>query len=332
MPTPTFAALLRGHRDARGLSQAALATRAGVHEETVRELERGGKRPRPATLDLLAAALGLDDAQRAVLRAAAAGHGAAEAREALRPRGRLRRPADSFVGREREVAAVRARLAEHRLVTLTGAGGVGKTRLAVEAAHALAADDDRGEAAGPDVPGGVFPDGVWLAELAPLADPDLVSQTIAAAVGVKLDPDAPPPNALGDALGARRLLVVLDNCEHVVDACAAAAETLLDSCPAVRVLATSREPLGCAGEAVFRVPSLALPPSGGGASAAALLDAPAVRLFVDRAGAVAPGFAVTERNAPAVIEVCRRLDGIPLALEFAAKLVRGLPVEAEAVV
>ena len=149
MPTPTFAGLLWRHRGERGHSQAALAGLAGVHEETVRELERGGKQPRPATVTLLAEALGLDDAQRVELRAAATAHRTSEARaarEAPRPRGRLRRPVNSFVGREREVAMVRARLLGHRLVTLTGAGGVGKTRLAVEAAHALAAEADAVEA------------------------------------------------------------------------------------------------------------------------------------------------------------------------------------------
>jgi predicted ATPase/transcriptional regulator with XRE-family HTH domain len=323
-----FGTLLRGHRRAHQLTQEALAERAGLSSGAVSLLERGRVEPRFGTVACLADALELTLGERRALEAAAEGGGTRAGRRALgarmtpAPRGRLRRPADSFVGREREVAAVRARLAEHRLVTLTGAGGVGKTRLAVEAAHAL------GEpAAGASASEGAFPDGVWLAELGGLADPDLVPQAVATAVGVELDPDTPPPDALADALESRRLLVVLDNCEHVVEACAALAEALLDTCPTVQVLATSREPLGCAGEAVVRVPSLALPPASGGVSVDTLRETPAVRLFVDRAGAVAPGFAVTGRNAPAVTEVCRRLDGIPLALEFAAKLVRGLSVE-----
>ena len=140
---------------------------------------------------------------------------------------------------------MRARLAEHRLVTLTGAGGVGKTRLALEAAHGLTAEGGgAGGTTGAGGATGAFPDGVWLAELGGLADPDLVPQAIAAAVGVDLDPDAPPADALADALAARRLLLVLDNCEHLVDACAALTEALLDACPGVRLLATSREPLG----------------------------------------------------------------------------------------
>ena len=142
-----------------------------------------------------------------------------------------------------------------------------------------------------------------------------------------LEPDARPVDALAAALAPRRLLLVLDNCEHLVDACAAVAEALLGACPGVRLLATSREPLGGDGEAVVRVPSLTVPAGGGAPSVAALLETGAVRLFVDRAAAGAPGFALTERNAPAVAEICRRLDGIPLALEFAARRVRALPVE-----
>jgi predicted ATPase/transcriptional regulator with XRE-family HTH domain len=327
MTRPTFAELLLRHRVARGLTRGQLAQRAGVNEDTVRDLERGDKRPRFATVAVLAKALGLTADQLEELRAAAAGvAGTTDAGDAARPsvaprpRGGLRRGASSFVGREEAVAGVRARLAEHRLVTLTGPGGVGKTRLAVEAAHGLAEAE-------PEEPDVLFPDGVWLAELAALTDPDLVPRVVAAAVGADLDPDGPPVDALADALRGRRLLLLLDNCEHLVDACAEVAEALLGACPGVRVLATGREPLGCDGEAVFRVPSLTLPPAGGTASPEEIGRAAAARLFVDRAAAAAPGFALTARNAAAVAEVCRRLDGIPLALEFAARLVRALPVE-----
>ena len=129
---------------------------------------------------------------------------------------------------------------------------------------------------------------MWLAELGRLTDPELVPQTVAAAAGAELEPDAPPSDALADVLASRRLLLVLDNCEHVVDACAALAEALLGACPGVRLLATSREPLGCAGEVVVRVPSLALPPAGGG-TPEEIGAAGAVRLFVDRAARAARG-------------------------------------------
>ena len=313
--------LLRRHRRAKKWTQEQLAAESGVSPAAVSLLERGRVGPRFGTLAKLADALGLSLVERQALEAAAeavvageaaagAGGGAAPA-----PRGALPRTASSFVGREREVAEVRRRVAEHRLVTLTGPGGVGKTRLAVEAAHGLAST-------------GAYPDGVWLVELAALVDPDLVPQVVAEAVGVALTPDVRPAEALARVLGRRRLLLVLDNCEHLLDACAVLAEHLLGACSGVRLLATSREPLGGDGEAVVRVPSLAVPPADGTLAVEALLETAAVRLFVDRAAAGAPGFALTTRSAAAVAEVCRRLDGIPLALELAAQQVRGLPVEA----
>ena len=226
----------------------------------------------------------------------------------------------SFVGRERELGAVAAQLRAHRLLTLTGPGGVGKTRLALQAAA------DAQEA---------HPDGVWLAELGGLADPALVPQAVAAAVGVRGEPDRPLLATLTDALRPKRLLLVLDNCEHLLEACARLAEALLRAGPGVRVLATSRAPLGAAGEALSPVPPLGLPPAGDGApgepgapapALARLAQAEAVRLFADRAAAARPGFAVTAETAAAVARICRRLDGLPLALELAAARVRALAV------
>jgi predicted ATPase/class 3 adenylate cyclase len=218
----------------------------------------------------------------------------------------------SFVGREREVAEVREALAAYRLVTLTGPGGVGKTRLALEAAAGLLE---------------VYPDGVWLVDLAPLADGALVPQAVAAAVGVREAPGRPLLATLTDALRPKRVLLVLDNCEHLVEACARSAEALLRGCPQVRILATSREPLGLAGERPRRIPSLALPDTRRLPSPEGLGAYEAVRLFAERASTVQPRFAVTEQNARAVAEICQRLDGIPLALELAAARVRVLPVE-----
>jgi predicted ATPase/class 3 adenylate cyclase len=221
-------------------------------------------------------------------------------------------PLTSFVGRERELATTRALLAAHRLVTLTGAGGVGKTRLALEAAGALAP---------------AYPDGVWLAELAALADPALVPQAVAAAAGVREQPGWPLLTTLADALRPKRLLLVLDNCEHLVEACARLADALLRACPDLRVLATSREALGVAGETPYRVPSLALPDPARPPPVGALVDYEAVRLFVERAAVAQPAFALTAHNAPAVAQVCCQLDGIPLALELAAARLTVLPVE-----
>jgi predicted ATPase/class 3 adenylate cyclase len=218
----------------------------------------------------------------------------------------------SFVGREPELAEVGRLLAATRLLTLTGTGGTGKTRLALQVA---AGELD------------AFPDGVWVAELAPLADPALVPQAAAAAAGVVVQPGRPAVATLGDAWRAGRVLLVLDNCEHVLAACAELADALLRACPRLTILATSRESLGIAGETSWRVPSLTLPAAGRVPAPAALTQYEAVRLFIDRAKAALPSFAVTDRNAPAVAEVCARLDGIPLAIELAAARVRTLTPE-----
>ena len=246
-------------------------------------------------------------------------------------------PLTGLVGRERELAAVARRLAEARLLTLTGPGGGGKTRLALAVAARLAAAG--GAEAGPPGPpdgvpgGGAYPDGVWLAELAALADPELVAQETAAAVGVREVPGRALTDTLCRVLRAKRLLLVLDNCEHLLEACARLAAALLGACPGVRVLATSRRPLGLAGEATWWVPPLAWPAGPAGEelspaalpAPAALLGYGAVRLFVERARDVRPAFALTAANAPAVVQVCARLDGLPLALELAARQVAVLP-------
>lgn len=202
----------------------------------------------------------------------------------------------SFVGRDEEMLEVGDLLAANRLVTLTGAGGVGKTRLAVEVAAAVAENYD---------------DGAWSIDLAPITDPDLVPITAARALGLPDQPGRSPENSLRHFVGDRHILVVLDNCEHLLDATAALISTLLAACPRLTVLATSREPIGLAGEVTWRVPSLSL------------ADA-AVRLFSDRAGQARPGFVVSEDNSVAVAEICRRLDGMPLAIELAAARVRAL--------
>ena len=214
-------------------------------------------------------------------------------------------PRTPLIGREDEAAAVRRLLleSEGRLVTLVGTGGCGKTRLALWLATDLV---------------DAFPDGVWLIELAPLSDPALVPQAVAAATGVWERPARSIEDGLVEALAGRRLRLVLDNCEHLVAAAAALAETLLSACPGLRLLATSREPLRIAGERAWRVPSLRAPDPAAALTPAALLAFPAARLFVERAAAVDPGFALGESGARAVAEICARLDGIALAIELAA--------------
>ncbi|MFG1655536.1 BTAD domain-containing putative transcriptional regulator [Micromonospora chersina] len=231
-------------------------------------------------------------------------------------RGNLPATLTSFVGREEEVARVAGLLDRFRLATLTGPGGAGKTRLAVESGRAVA---------------GRFPDGVWLVPLAPVTDPAEVPQAALAALGLReqallaragrgAPEPADPVGRLVDALAGRAVLLLLDNCEHLLDAAADLTERLLTACPGLRVLATSREPLGITGEALRPVESLALPPAG--ADPAAALAYPAVRLFADRAGAVRPDFTVDAATVGPVVRICRALDGMPLAIELAAARLR----------
>lgn len=218
----------------------------------------------------------------------------------------------SFIGRERELAEIDALLGSTRLLTLTGAGGVGKTRLALEAARRALEH---------------FPGGVWLVDLAPLSDPALVLQTIAAALGVSDQGDRPLLERITGILGPRVSLLLLDNCEHLIDACAQVAQTLLQSCPQLYLLATSRQALDIAGEVAWLVPSLSLPDPERALGAEEALRFEAVRLFTERARAASRNFALHDENAGAVAAICERLDGIPLALELAAARVRTLSVE-----
>ena len=218
----------------------------------------------------------------------------------------------SFVGRCGELAEVRRLLAGSRLVTLTGVGGVGKTRLALRVAAGLAR---------------AFPGGVWLVRLDQLREEALVAQAVAGALGLQDRAGFSPEAALAEYLAGRQLLLVLDNCEHLVDAVAKLADLLLRAAAGLRVLATSREALIIDGEMVLPVPPLPVPEEGQPLTAAELGVFPAVRLFAERAAQVVPGFAVTEANMAAVAGICRRLDGLPLALELAAAQTRVLSAE-----
>lgn len=309
-----FATRLRALRERAALTQEELADRAGLTSNAVGALERGERRrPYPHTVRALATALGLDETDRAALAAAArpgsAGPvtgrtegtptGTARAAVTLDP-GPLHEPAP-LLGRDAELAHVldRVRGRTSRLLTLTGPGGVGKTRLALAAAARLRAD---------------FPGGVAIAELAPVHDPLLVLPTVATALGL---PQVGPGDLVAQVsayLGDRRPLLVLDNLEHVLAAATAVAD-LLARCPGLTVLATSRAPLRIRAEQELPLPPLGLPDQ---TSAAAVAASPAGQMFLDRAQAAAPAYAVTAKSAPVIAEICSRLDGLPLALELAA--------------
>ncbi len=221
-----------------------------------------------------------------------------------------------FIGRETVLPALHGLIGQHRLVTLLGTGGIGKSRLALQLAAELVEQ---------------YPDGVWFVELAPLDDGQRLPQALASVLGVKEEPGWPLDEALRRHVAGRRLLLVLDNCEHVLDAAAALAKALLQASAGLSVLATSREPLRVAGELAYPVPPLGLPDAAARADTPTqLLQHEAVRLFVDRARSAQPTFELNPGNAQAVLEICQRLDGIALALELAAARVRALPVQAMA--
>ncbi|HEY6745626.1 MAG TPA: BTAD domain-containing putative transcriptional regulator [Mycobacteriales bacterium] len=245
---------------------------------------------------------------------------APEPQPAAAPRTNVPAQLTSFVGRDADLAGVTGQLDRHRLVTLVGPGGAGKTRLAGETAVRVL---------------GGFPDGAWLAELAPVTGGAEVPQAVLAAIGLAEarpgdQPGQPAPaqtdpmTRLVDLLADRCALIVLDNCEHLIEAAARVAAELLARCPRLRILATSREPLGITGEALAPVAPLGLPPAD--ATPAEALRHPAVTLLADRAAAVRPGFRVDDETVAPVVEICRRLDGMPLAIELAAARMRSLPV------
>src|SRR6266568_8264404 len=218
---------------------------------------------------------------------------------------------NAFVGRERELRELRRIAHRARALTLCGAGGIGKTRLAIR----LAAELARG-----------FPDGTWFVELADLRQPDLVASRVAAEIGIVEEPGRPLLATLADALRPRRMLLVLDNCEHLIESCAMVCQRLLASSPGLRIIATSREPLRVAAETVWQAPPMSMP-GPEGVPDAELIDSDALRLFADRAAAAKPDFELGSANLAPVAAICRAVDGLPLAIELAAAWVRVLSAE-----
>jgi predicted ATPase/DNA-binding XRE family transcriptional regulator len=318
-----FGALLARYRGAAHLTQEALAERAGLSVRAIRALERGGNRPQQGTLARLVEALALDASQQARLASAAAP--APRPQPAVPPAASvapvatpsaypsaLPVPLTPLLGRAEAVAAAGALLqsAAGRLLTLSGPGGVGKTRLAVQVARTVQEH---------------YADGVVFVDLAPLRAGELVPAALAGALGVREQGGQSLRAALSAHLRGRQLLLLLDNAEHVLEAVAAEVAALRTACPGLRLLVTSRVALHLQGEQVYPVPPLELPVAGDGLSVAALEQVPAVALFVQRARAAQPDFALSEVNGATVAALCTRLDGLPLAIELAAARVGVLP-------
>src|SRR5947209_7131684 len=310
-----LATFLQRYRAAAGLTQEELAERAGISPRTISDLERGFKmKPRVYTVRQLTDALGLSPVDRTIFLEVATGgrpvdeSSSAEISELLRD-SPLPVPATPFIGRVSEVAAVRELLMQShvRLLTLVGAGGSGNTRLALQAA--------RGSLA-------YFRDGVCVVPLAQISEPSLVIPTSAQVMGVQEAPGVPILQALIQSLKPRRVLLLLDNFEHVLDAASDVAH-LVQACPEITVLVTSRIPLRLSAEREYPVRPMPVPEQVAAWRDAGEIDA--VRLFADRAGAVQPTFTVTEENAQAIVEICHRLDGLPLAIELAAARTRIFP-------
>jgi len=317
----TFGELLKFLRRRAGLTQRELSFAVGYSTSQISRLEQDERPPDAASLAarfIPALQLGTEpDWAARLLELAAASRVTGQSARTYRaasalPPNNLPSQLTSFIGRESEIAQGRQLLKTSRLLMLTGPGGAGKTRLSLETAASVLRD---------------FPDGVWLVELAPVADPALVPQAVASVLGVTEQPGQPVLDVLKSYLRARKALLVLDNCEHLIEACAQLAQALLRACPDLQLLATSREALRVTGEAIYVVPPLSMPDPQHSPVLERMLECEAVRLFAERAQSALPGFQLTRENARAVAEVCRSLDGMPLSIELAAARVRLLSVD-----
>src|SRR6266545_5801751 len=325
--TSSFGYWIRRQRKTLDLTQQVLAERVGCSLAAIKKIESDERRPSRQIAERMAVVLGVPASQREVFMEVARGlrpvdqlllaHEPATLDPSETPKAvpqNLPVQLTSFVGRKHELDEVKRLLSNTRLLTLTGPGGTGKTRLALQlAAEVLEAKE--------------FPNGVWLVELAPLADSTLVAQTMAATLGAHEQPGRTILDALTDYVRAKSMMVILDNCEHLIEACAQIADSLLHAAPRLKILATSREALGIAGETAYRVPSLPLPDPRQLQDLDALAQNDCVHLFIDRAMASYPSFRLKEKNAPAIADICRRLDGIPLAIELASARTKIFPPE-----
>jgi predicted ATPase/DNA-binding XRE family transcriptional regulator len=311
----SFGMWLRQRRRMLDLTQKALANQIGCAEITVRQIETDVLKPSKGLALILLKKLNVpSEEHEAWLRFARGLSGvpdsSADSFES-KPLTNLPAPLSTFIGRKKEHNEVIGLLKNNRLVTLTGVGGIGKTRLSIQVASGLLDD---------------YPNGIWLVDLALLSDFALVPTSVLTTLGLIEQAGHSSVSILIDFLRAKRTLLILDNCEHLIQACAQLVETLLHACPDLHILATSREALNIDGEEVFLVPSLTTPDSAQTALQA-LADYEAVQLFLERAKSALANFRLTQENAPSIAQVCHHLDGIPLAIELAAARVKFLPVE-----
>ena len=317
--TSSFGYWVRRQRKALDLTQQALADRVGCSLAAIKKIESDERRPSRQIAERIADVLGVPAHQREIFVEVARGIRSVDqlslAREPAPAPTQFETPKlalhnlpmqlTSFVGREHELEEARQLLSDTRLLTLTGPGGTGKTRLAIYLAADMLGMKQ-------------FANGVWLVEFAPLGDPALVAQTVASTLGVREQPGRTILDALTDYVRAKNMLLILDNCEHLIQACAQLTDNLLHAAPRLKIVATSRESLGIAGEIAYRVPSLPLPDTRQIHDFHVLEQNDCVQLFIDRAIAAQPHFRFKEKNALAIADICRRLDGIPLAIELAA--------------
>ncbi len=320
----SFASWLREQRRARDLTQAELAERVGCTAVTIHKIERGERRPSRQMIERILDELEVPLESRADIvvaarEAATRGEAGAGRTGTIKLKSdalpsRLPQPVASIVGRDDDLAQiVRILQGASRLLTIVGPPGVGKSRLALEVAHRLL---------------DAYANRVYLVELDPLSDAALVPQTVARVLAIPQEPGRPVEDTLVEALGSKRILLVLDNCEYMLNACARLISLLLPACPGLQILATSRRLLRITAEHVYDVAPLAVPPPRLHQSVEQLATYAAVQLFVERAQAVSVDFALSVENAVAVAEICARLDGLPLAIELAATRVRFLPAQA----
>ena len=310
----TFGKWLRQQRRTMDLTQEAFADQVGCARITLRRIESDALKPSKELALILLEKVGIPKSEHVDWLPFTRGLADLPNKQTnpipIPLRNNLPAFLTTFIGREKEQADVIKLITKHRLVTLTGSGGVGKTRLSIQIATELLSE---------------YPIGVWLVELAPLTDPALVQQSVCAVLGVKPDGNTSAIEALTNYLRSKKILLVMDNCEHLIDACAQLCDALLRSCSELRILASSRESMGIGGEHSYRVPSLSLPNSKN--ILKIIQKSEAVELFVERATAVLPEFELTEFNASFVAQICQRLDGIALAIELAASRVKMFKVE-----